>query len=69
MDITGEGVAVYAEAKGEYTKQLCQYMLPALQQYFLDMLEDAKQKEADSKKILLMFQLSYINYSIKSLIY
>lgn len=47
---------MYAEAKGEYTKQLCQYMLPALQQYFLDMLEDAKQKEADSKKILLMFQ-------------
>ena len=44
MDITGEGVSVYAEAKGEYTKQLCQYMLPALQQYFLDMLEDAKVK-------------------------
>jgi hypothetical protein len=56
MDLTGEGVGVYAEAKGEYTKQLCQYLLPALQQYFLDMLDDAKQKEANSNKILLMFQ-------------
>jgi len=56
MDLTGEGVGVYAEAKGEYTKQLCQYLLPALQQYFLDMLDDAKQKEANPNKILLMFQ-------------
>jgi len=56
MDITGEGISVYSEAKGEYTKQLCQYMLPALQQYFLDMLEDAKQKEPDNKKVLLKFQ-------------
>ena len=52
----GEGVGVYAEAKGEYTKQLCQYMLPALQQYFLDMLEDATQKEPIQTKVLLMFQ-------------
>ena len=56
MDLTGEGVGVYAEAKSEYTKQLCQYLLPALQQYFLDMLDDAKQKEANPNKILLMFQ-------------
>jgi hypothetical protein len=56
MELTGEGVSVYAEAKGEYTKQLCQYMLPALQQYFLDMLDDAKQKESTASKVLLMFQ-------------
>ena len=56
MEFTGEGVSVYAEAKGEYTKQLCQFMLPALQQYFLDLLEDAKQKEPISNKVLLMFQ-------------
>lgn len=56
MDITGEGVSVYAEAKGEYTKQLCQYMLPALQQYFLDMLEDAKVKEPNANRVLLQFQ-------------
>ena len=56
MDLTGEGVGVYAEAKGEYTKQLCQYMLPALQQYFIDMMEDAKQKEPVVSKVLLQFQ-------------
>ncbi len=56
MDIGGEGASVYAEAKGEYTKQLCQYLVPALQQYFLDMLEDAKTKEPDTKKLLVQFQ-------------
>ena len=56
MDLAGEGVSVYAEAKGEYTKQLTQYMLPALQQYFLDMLEEAKRKETDSKRVLVTFQ-------------
>lgn len=56
MDLTGEGVSVYSEAKGEYTKQLCQYMLPALQQYFLDMMDEAKQKEPNVNKVLLMFQ-------------
>lgn len=56
MDIGGEGVSVYAEAKGEYTKQLCQYMVPALQKYFLELLEEAKQKEADPKKLLISFQ-------------
>lgn len=58
MDITGEGVSVYAEAKGEYTKQLCQYMLPALQQYFLDMLDDAKVKEPNANRVLMQFQKS-----------
>ena len=56
MELSGESVGVYAEAKGEYTKQLCQFMLPALQQYFLDMLDDAKQKEPVATKVLLMFQ-------------
>ena len=53
---SGEGVSVYAEAKSEYTKQLCQYIVPSIQQYFLDLLEEAKQKEADPKRILVMFQ-------------
>ena len=56
MDIGGEGVSVYAEAKSEYTKQLCQYLVPPMQQYFLDLLAEATQKEADSKRVLLMFQ-------------
>jgi hypothetical protein len=57
MDHGGEGVSVYAEAKSEYTKQLCQYLVPALHKYFLDMLEDAKEKEPESKKLLLKFQV------------
>jgi hypothetical protein len=56
MDLGGEGVSVYAEAKSEYTTQLCQYLVPCIQQYFLDLLEEAKQKEEDSKRILVMFQ-------------
>jgi hypothetical protein len=56
MDVGGEGVSVYAEAKGEYTKQLCQYMVPALQKYFLELLEEAKQKDTDPKKLLISFQ-------------
>jgi len=53
---SGEGVSVYAEAKSEYTKQLCQYIVPSIQQYFLDLLEEAKQKEEDPKRVLMMFQ-------------
>ena len=56
MDLGGDGVSVYAEAKSEYTKQLCQYLVPPIQQFFLDLLEEAKEKEADSKRVLLMFQ-------------
>ena len=56
MDLGGEGVSVYAEAKSEYTTQLCQYLVPSIQQYFLDLLEDAKQKEAEAKHVLVMFQ-------------
>ncbi len=59
----GEGISVYAEAKSEYTKQLCQYLVPSIQQYFLDLLEEAKQKEVDPKRILLMFQTLLENIS------
>ena len=54
---------MYAEAKSEYTKQLCQYLVPSIQQYFLDLLEEAKQKEVDPKRILLMFQTMLENIS------
>jgi hypothetical protein len=56
MDLGGDGASVYAEAKSEYTKQLCQYLVPSIQQYFLDLLEEAKQKESDPKRVLVMFQ-------------
>jgi hypothetical protein len=51
-----EGASVYAEAKGEYTRQLCQYLSPALQKYFLTLLEVAKEREPDAKKHLIAFQ-------------
>jgi hypothetical protein len=56
MDIGGEGVGVYAEAKGEYTRQLCQFLVPALQKFFLDLLDEAKEKEPEARKLLLTFQ-------------
>lgn len=49
-------MSVYAEAKSEYTTQLCQYLVPSIQQYFLDLLEEARQKEEDPRRILVMFQ-------------
>jgi hypothetical protein len=56
MEYSGEGVSVYAEAKGEYTRQLCQYLTPALQKYFLELLTTAKEREVDAKKHLVAFQ-------------
>ncbi len=56
MNYGGESVNVYAEAKTEYTRQLSQHLVPALQIYFLDLLKLAKEKDPDSKKILWNFQ-------------
>jgi hypothetical protein len=56
MEYSGEGVGVYAEAKGEYTRQLCTYLSPALQKFFLELLDTAKEREQDSKKHLMSFQ-------------
>jgi hypothetical protein len=56
MELTGEGASVYAEAKGEYTRQLCQYLVPAIQKYFLEMLDHAKEIEPEPKKQLLQYQ-------------
>ena len=51
-----ENVGVYSEAKSEYTRQLCQFLVPALLTYFLETLEEVKQKDADAKKLLWNFQ-------------
>ena len=56
MEVTGEGASVYAEAKGEYTRQLCQYLVPAIHKYFLEILDHAKELEPETKKQLLQFQ-------------
>lgn len=47
---------VYAEAKSEYTRQLCQSLGPALQLYFLDLLKVAKEKDTDARRMLWNFQ-------------
>jgi hypothetical protein len=55
MDIQ-EGIDVYSTAKSEYTQQLCVFLIPALLTYFLSLLEEAKEKEKDPKKVLWTFQ-------------
>ena len=56
MNLAGDSVNVYAEAKSEYTRQLCQILSPALQLYFLETLKLAKDKDTDSRKMLWNFQ-------------
>lgn len=48
--------SVYAEAKGEYTRQLCVFLVPTLETYFLDLLNEAKQSATAPTKELLTFQ-------------
>lgn len=51
-----DGVDVYSTAKSEYTEQFCIFLVPALQQYFLGLVDEAKEKEKDTRKTLWMFQ-------------
>lgn len=60
MDIPGE-INVYADAKGEYTRQLTQFSQPAITSYFLRLLDETKESEKDQRKILLSFQNSLKN--------
>lgn len=53
---SGESVGVYAEAKSEYTRQLCQILTPSIQIYFLDLLKSIKEKDPDSRRLLWNFQ-------------
>jgi len=56
MNLGGDSVNVYAEAKSEYTRQLCQILTPAVQLYFLETLKLAKEKDTDTRKMLWNFQ-------------
>ena len=49
-------ISVYGEAKGEYTRQLCVYLVPCLESYFLELLETAKEQSPSPQKILWQFQ-------------
>ena len=51
-----DGVDVYSTAKSEYTEQFCLFLVPALQSYFLGLIDEAKEKEKDQRRILWMFQ-------------
>ncbi len=51
-----ESIGVYGEAKAEYTRQLCSFVVPALETYFLDLLAEVKTNEKDSKRVLWSFQ-------------
>lgn len=51
-----DSIGVYGEAKAEYTRQLCSFLVPALETYFLDVLADVKATEKDPKRFLWVFQ-------------
>ena len=52
----GADISVYGEAKGEYTRQLCVYLVPCLESYFLELLDEAKVLAANPSKTLWHFQ-------------
>ena len=54
-------LSVYSDARAEYTKQLCVFLVPAYFQFFIDLLEKAKQDMlSEPKKSLWQFQ-NYLN--------
>jgi hypothetical protein len=48
--------SVYSEAKGEYTKQLTLFIVPAFHKFFMDLLRQASEEEPNTKKQLWKFQ-------------
>ena len=54
-------LSVYSDARAEYTKQLCVFLVPAYFQFFIDLLEKAKVDMAsEPKRALWQFQ-NYLN--------
>ena len=49
-------ISVYGEAKGEYTRQLCVFLVPCLESYFIDLLKEAKANSQNTNKVLWNFQ-------------
>jgi hypothetical protein len=52
-------IGVYSDARTEYSKQLCVFLVPAYFQFFLKLLEKSK-STAEPKKFLWQFQ-TYLN--------
>ena len=53
---SSDSIGVYGEAKAEYTRQLCIFLVPALEGYYLDLLKETKDTEKDPRRILWVFQ-------------
>lgn len=54
-------LSVYSDARAEYTKQLCVFLVPAYFQFFTELLEKAKQSMVNEpKRALWQFQ-NYLN--------
>jgi len=54
-------LSVYSDARTEYTKQLCVFLVPAYFQFFVDLLEKSKQTMINEpKRALWQFQ-TYLN--------
>lgn len=51
-----DSIGVYGEAKAEYTRQLCIFLVPALEGYYLDLLKETKDTEKDPRRVLWVFQ-------------
>jgi hypothetical protein len=56
FDGGGGGASVYSEAKGEYTKQLTQFVVPAFHRFFMGCLQQAATEEPQVKRQLWKFQ-------------
>jgi hypothetical protein len=54
-------LSVYSDARAEYTKQLCMFLVPAYFQFYVEVLEKAKQTMvSEPKRALWQFQ-TYLN--------
>jgi hypothetical protein len=54
-------LSVYSDARAEYTKQLCVFLVPAYFQFYVDLLEKAKKEMIhEPKRALWQFQ-NYLN--------
>jgi hypothetical protein len=56
LDMDAPEISVYGEAKGEYTRQLCVFLVPCLETYFLNMLEKSKESSPTPNRVLWEFQ-------------
>jgi len=62
MNRGGDSIlSVYSDARAEYTKQLCIFLVPAYFQFFIDLLERAKREMSQEPKRLLWQFQTYLN--------